>query len=367
MSFSQRLLEAIVTSLPNRHWDNHDHRRFGPRVRTIRSRAVAFVEDALASRHFARFYADDVVKKLKVLAPHWAGIEWLYEHLADADSQSLLVQLMAYRVLGDRKVRLPLSTPDYWRQVEQFEALGDAADSLPTGFMGWSLSRMKLHSMGFPIEFYFVPWGACATFGIRQYECPTAEGCLKALPGEVVMDLGGCWGDTALYFAHSVGEHGRVFTFEFIPSNLAFLRRNLALNPNLSARIEVVENPVWESSGCSLHYSDNGPGSVVRPEPFAGMAGKVETLSVDDLVVGRHLSRVDFIKLDIEGAELAALKGATETLKRDRPKLAIAIYHDLRDFYTIPQWLNALNLGYTFHLKHGTIHAEETILFATAQ
>ena len=71
--------------------------------------------------------------------------------------------------------------------------------------------------------------------------------------------------------------------------------------------------------------------------------------------------------MDIEGAELNALKGAEETIRRFKPKLAITVYHSLNDFWEIPEWLESLGLGYKFYLRHFTIHAEETVLFASAR
>ncbi|MBK8611207.1 MAG: FkbM family methyltransferase [Chitinophagaceae bacterium] len=76
------------------------------------------------------------------------------------------------------------------------------------------------------------------------------------------------------------------------------------------------------------------------------------------------MDKVDFIKMDIEGAELNAIMGAKGTLVKYRPKLAIAIYHSLSDFYTIAEFIKSLDLGYKFYLQHTTIHAEETVLFA---
>ena len=70
--------------------------------------------------------------------------------------------------------------------------------------------------------------------------------------------------------------------------------------------------------------------------------------------------------MDIEGSELAALQGAEQTLRKFKPKLAVSVYHALQDFWTIPQYLNQLGLGYRFYLRHFTIHAEETVLFAKA-
>lgn len=93
---------------------------------------------------------------------------------------------------------------------------------------------------------------------------------------------------------------------------------------------------------------------------------KIRTLSIDGLVEREQLKRLDFIKMDIEGAELAALKGAEQSIRRFRPKLAISVYHQLQDFWEIPQWIDSLGLGYRFHLRHFTIHQEETVLFAQA-
>ena len=71
--------------------------------------------------------------------------------------------------------------------------------------------------------------------------------------------------------------------------------------------------------------------------------------------------------MDIEGAELKALKGAREALRKFKPKLAISVYHSLSDYIAIPQYINSLNLGYSFYLNHHTIHSEESILYATTE
>ena len=79
------------------------------------------------------------------------------------------------------------------------------------------------------------------------------------------------------------------------------------------------------------------------------------------------LDRLDFIKMDIEGAEIEALKGAEASIRHFKPKLAICLYHRLSDFHDIPRLLSNLDLGYVFHIRHFTVHAEETMLFATAK
>jgi len=54
-------------------------------------------------------------------------------------------------------------------------------------------------------------------------------------------------------------------------------------------------------------------------------------------------------------------------LRKFQPRLAITVYHRLRDFWEIPQYHRSLGLGYRFYLRHFTTHAEETVLFATCE
>jgi FkbM family methyltransferase len=198
---------------------------------------------------------------------------------------------------------------------------------------------------------------------VKQYE---SDGFVRPEEGDVVIDCGGCWGDTALYFAHEVGASGEVHSFEFISSNLDILRQNLQGNPELGSRVSVSEHPVWDQSGVPMNYLDIGPGSCVNPDsPGAGPT--VATIAIDDYVKQAGLKRVDFIKMDIEGAELRALKGAVETLRTFRPKLAIALYHQVSDFARVAAFLDDLDLGYSFRLEHFTPQLWETALFAACR
>jgi FkbM family methyltransferase len=157
-----------------------------------------------------------------------------------------------------------------------------------------------------------------------------------------------------------------VISYEFVPENLKILRRNLALNPAVSGIIQVIERAAWNESDIPLAFEANGPATRVLNNPTGEAVTCVLTLSIDDLVIQNNLPRLDFIKMDIEGAELHALQGATQTLMRFRPKLAIAVYHNLADFFEIPEYLNSLDIGYRFFLRHYTIHAEETVIYAKA-
>ncbi len=103
-----------------------------------------------------------------------------------------------------------------------------------------------------------------------------------------------------------------------------------------------------------------GPATTV-----VGGAGyaRVPSVTVDDLVATGVTDRIDFIKLDIEGAELDAMRGATEVLRAFRPRLALSAYHRSDDLWELARLVDGLDLGYRFALGHFTLHTAETILF----
>lgn len=79
----------------------------------------------------------------------------------------------------------------------------------------------------------------------------------------------------------------------------------------------------------------------------------VETCTIDGLVHELRLPRVDFIKMDIEGAEMQALAGARATISRWKPRLAISAYHLYDDFFRIPERICEINPAYKIRVQRG--------------
>lgn len=289
---------------------------------------------------------------------HDAELARVYEEWADDASRDLMLKLLAFRMLGAAKVRLPLAEGTMQAAAARAEGLRRVEGSVDLAFLEWTGDRFDLADAGFPFVVDAHLLNVVALL-VDQYRCPTHP-TVAVRPGDVVVDGGACWGDTALSFAHLAGPAGRVRSFEFEPANVARLRSNLALNDELAARVELDERALWRRSGEQLGATRFGPATNIG----AGGELPVTSVAIDDLVARGELPRVDFLKLDVEGAELAALEGARATLVRDRPRLAIALYHRPDDWTTIPRFLRDLGVGYRFSLGHFTVHAEETVLFA---
>jgi FkbM family methyltransferase len=156
---------------------------------------------------------------------------------------------------------------------------------------------------------------------------------------------------------------GHVYSFEFIPKNIEVFRKNLSLNKELEKRITLVPKPLGISSNQKVTCIENGPGSRIDFDNNVIRSMSLDTISIDDFVDSEQI-KVDFIKMDIEGSELSALKGAEKTIRKFKPQLAISIYHSMNDFVNIPAWLKSLGLGYKLYLGHYTIHNEETVIYA---
>lgn len=365
--------EARKTIRNNYGNDNYDEFRFGsypwPPTKKKGKREL------LNKRELKNFIKSSVLPlpdSLKLIFnefinPYFCQFERTWEALTKKD-KNLYVKLIAFRILGYTKVKLPRNNAEYWKAIEKAKGLVDFNTKLDPHFLHLILKKSNLKSIGYDIEFFYTEKGIAVDFILEQYAYKLkSKTIVGAVEGDVVLDLGACWGDTALYFADKVGSGGKVYSFEFIPGNIEIFNKNVLLNPRLTNRIELIPHPVTDRIGKSIFFFDNGPSSKVSAESFPEQTGISKTETIDNFVKKKGLKKIDYIKMDIEGAEKLALEGSINTIKTFRPKLAIAIYHSIDDFATIPNWILDLDLNYKIFIDHFSIHTEETICFAIPQ
>jgi FkbM family methyltransferase len=183
------------------------------------------------------------------------------------------------------------------------------------------------------------------TWLLEQYRIP---GKCEVADGDVVFDVGGCFGETAVYFSRFCGDSGKVFTFE--PHGYFFSQ--LKLNVANFWAVQPV-NAGLGSAEAEITMSFNAKSSTAA------------ITTIDNFVESSGLQSVDFIKMDIEGAERDALKGAAKTLKNLRPKLAISVYHRPDDIRVISQIiLDIYGDNCDLYMKNVTNTYGETVLFA---
>lgn len=136
----------------------------------------------------------------------------------------------------------------------------------------------------------------------------------------------------------------------------------LSARSMIFTRIEQVQHPAWHRTGDPVWFKGAGPVTRVSATRTPETPDQVDTLCIDDFARDNRLT-VDFIKMDIEGAELSALRGAEQTLRRDPPRLELSAYHRLDDLALIPDYLLSLDLGYRLHLRSTTIFGAGLVLF----
>jgi FkbM family methyltransferase len=169
--------------------------------------------------------------------------------------------------------------------------------------------------------------GVFGTYLEKPYEPMVAQAlCRLIQPGWVCADVGAHLGYFTLLLAHLVGEEGHVFAFEARPENCRWLEENIALN-RLTARVTVENLAVSDGSQTFVYL--NAPAyyttewSIVRASPVHRSL-EVQAIALDQYFAkGPH---VNFIKMDIEGAEYLALQGMRRLLQRDRPISPIELH-----------------------------------------
>ena len=124
-------------------------------------------------------------------------------------------------------------------------------------------------------------------------------------------------------------------------------------------KVELINAGLWsKDTYLAFHSAEYGGSHIVESDEKDG--AQVKVVALDSCIRGK----VTFIKMDIEGAELEALKGAKQLIMKYRPKLAICIYHKREDMWEIPYFIKNLVPEYKLYIRHYSNYEYETVLYA---
>ncbi len=281
---------------------------------------------------------------------------------------------MAYGLLTDRQSKetfvAAIAARMFWHILQM--PIVNSADLLPSvskimeskvnskaEYDGNPLFDLK--ELGYDIRLYSDPGTIHLDYVLQQYCYRNSVSSISPEPRDYVIDGGASTGDVSLFFSYFVGDSGRVFSFEFTPKNTAIFTKNMDLNPLLKQRITLETKALWSSTGNELRYDEAGAATAVSSDTGTSV---VTTTTIDHFVSENAIDKVDMIKLDVEGAEVAALEGAAETIRKFKPKLAVCLYHDNAHFAQIPLLVKGLNPNYKLYVRHLTSNLGETVLYA---
>jgi len=179
---------------------------------------------------------------------------------------------------------------------------------------------------------------------------------LKPLPNEVYIDVGCMDGETLVQFKEwCAGKYKKLYALEPDATNCNDAK-NTILKKSIQ-RVILINKGAWKCNDI-LSFSATANGSSNLNE--SGLI-KVDVVALDD-IVGEEM--VTYIKMDIEGAELNALMGAQHVISKNKPRLAICIYHKPEDILEIPLYLLQIVPSYKFYLRHHSQFYTETVLYA---
>lgn len=192
---------------------------------------------------------------------------------------------------------------------------------------------------------------------------------------EIIIDCGGYIGDSiekfVLTFENSIKK---IYSFECFEDNIAKINeKGEELKKNGWMGELIVAPYAVSDKNDRIIFNDIGnpeggylPDSRLTAEYNEKLAPiqtiEVETKTIDDFIPEDE--RVTLIKMDIEGAEYNALRGAEKTIKKHKPRLAISIYHNPSDYWRICEIIHSFNREYKFAVRHHQNNHLDTVLYA---
>jgi len=178
--------------------------------------------------------------------------------------------------------------------------------------------------------------------------------------GDVVIDAGAYVGDTAIEFCNNIDKI-KIYCFEPDPINYLKMTKNVH-KEKLNDFIEPINAALSYKDGFMWLTKGKNPAGNFISRSYGDT--KIKVVSIDSFF--KNIQKPQLIKMDIEGSELNALKGAYNLIKEYAPKLQICLYHKPSDLWEIPIYIKTLSHNYKFFIGHHSYNWAETVLYAYA-
>ncbi len=188
------------------------------------------------------------------------------------------------------------------------------------------------------------------------------EDIIKYGKNEIFIDCGGFDGITSMEFMKQAenagGGYQRVVIFEPDRSNSKLLKKNLVEN----SKVLIFQKGVWDKN-TRLAFSAEGTSSskIIEKDSDDFHTDTIQVVAMDHV---EECQNATFIKMDLEGSEMMALKGAENIIRNNRPKLAVCIYHSDQDMVEIIKYIHQLVPEYRLYVRQHSDSYIETVLYA---
>lgn len=173
----------------------------------------------------------------------------------------------------------------------------------------------------------------------------------KISSNDSIVDCGAYIGDTYEYVDKLLnGKIKNYYMFEPDENNFEKIKKYLSDN------VEIYKKGCWSKETTLQFTNDGNSASKISDEGII----KIPVTSLDEQLKNKE---VTFIKMDIEGAEIEALKGSKNIIQNQNPTLAICVYHKFMDIFDIPELIQSCNTNYKYFLRHYHNTNAETVLY----
>ena len=216
----------------------------------------------------------------------------------------------------------------------------------------WGIKRvlfyLKKHKYPNEIENFLLFY----IFGLEQYN---VKDVFEVKGDNILFDVGAWKGDTAYFFSKRCSDKAKIYAFE--PDKNAYDTLKM-IKEKYKLNNVILENVLFSNKNEVIDFVSMTPNTPTV---------QMNAITVDAFVEENNIERIDYLKMDVEGAEMHILEGSINTIKKFRPYLAIAIYHGgelfMEDFYKVPIFIKEITENYEYYIRTFSPWGGETILF----